>query len=232
MTSSTSAWAPASTGSAVPSSTNPLPSRDAVTGTGRGADRRPDPAGFASAHAAMVSPAHSPGRRSACCAGVPERASAAATTLTGRSGPGATCAPKISASAARSVTPAPVIAPPPNAAGTSSEVQPSSAPRRQKSRSKPVSERRERPDRRERAFTAEELPRRGAEQLLVLGDDDVHGQSCTISSARSVRPVQSGSSTPRLSRSRTVPSWIDARRRTEPDATSSGAIVPASTTVK
>ena len=87
----------------------------------------------------MVSPATRAGSTSDCCWSLPERTSAVATTLHGRSGPGATCAPNAWATRARSDGPFPLTLPPPSSSGTSSEVQPSSAPWRQKSGSKPAS---------------------------------------------------------------------------------------------
>ena len=54
---------------------------------------------------------------------------AAATTLAGRSGPGAAWAPNSYATTLRSTTPCPLIDPPPASSGTSSDVHPRSAPR-------------------------------------------------------------------------------------------------------
>ncbi len=65
------------------------------------------------------------------------RDSAAATTLVGSSGPGAACAPNSCATRLRSTIPWPLIEPPPASSVTSSDVQPSSAPRDHTPRSKP-----------------------------------------------------------------------------------------------
>ena len=83
------------------------------------------------AQVATTSPATMAGRNSPCCSALPERDSVAATTLHGSKGPGATCAPKASATSARSAAPFPLTLPPPRSSGTSSDVQPSSAPCRQ-----------------------------------------------------------------------------------------------------
>ncbi len=117
-TSRWSAWAPASTGEQVPESTKPPPSGRPLTG------RAPH-------QAAMRSPPSKPGSTSAFCSDEPVRPRAPATTLTGTSGPGATTRPISSATSTRSSTPCSENEPPPSASGTSSDVQPSCAPRTQ-----------------------------------------------------------------------------------------------------
>ena len=59
----------------------------------------------------------------------PELERAAATTLAGSNGPGETSRPSSSATNTRSSRPWPDTLPPPSASATSSDVQPSSAPR-------------------------------------------------------------------------------------------------------
>ena len=77
-------------------------------------------------HDAIVVPAMRPSSTSGC---VSVSFSAAATTLVVVKGPGAAAQPISWAITARSTTPRPLTLPPPWASSTSSEVQPSSAPR-------------------------------------------------------------------------------------------------------
>ena len=161
----------------MPESTHP-PSRSvaaSATPAGVPAARRLGERPGGDALAARPAPASS----AACWSGVPDRASVSATTLTGRSGPGDTSRPISSATSTRSSRPVAADAAAAELArGPASSVHPSSAPRRQYSRSKPPPGRR-RASRtlRERALGLEEAARRLDEQLLVVLQLQLHRRS-------------------------------------------------------
>ena len=108
----------------------------------RGADRLGDPAGRPARPGTrwpVASPVRSPGRTLGLLRrSEPDSDSAAATTLVGTSGPGETRRPISSATSTRSSSPCPETLPPPCSSDTSSDVQPSSAPRRHQSSGKPA----------------------------------------------------------------------------------------------
>ena len=121
-----------------PSSTKPSPSdRRTVAPTAT-------PCGVPAAHRARrcTTPRRSRRRR---CRAAPRRAArptaaatASATTLRGHQRSGRDEAPHLSATIARSTTPSPEMLPPPSSSGTSSDAQPSSAPRAHQAAVEPV----------------------------------------------------------------------------------------------
>ena len=88
LTKQRSAWPPASTGPLVPASTYPSPPGSATTSPSAGSRRRPVPG--KGTPDTRRPPSHRPPARPGCLcwAGVPRRDSAAATTLVGITGPG------------------------------------------------------------------------------------------------------------------------------------------------
>ncbi len=94
--------------------------------------------GSYTAQLATAVPAISCSITSACASALDASDSAMATTFTGTRGPGETSRPISSATIAMSTIPFPEMLSPPIAAATSIDVQPSSAPRRHHSRSKPT----------------------------------------------------------------------------------------------
>ncbi len=159
----------------------------------------------ASAQAAMVSPLIRPGTTWSTSSGRrTHRASASTTTLTGSSRPGATSRPISSATTARSLTGFSESPPPPSDAGASNDVHPSSAARRQVSRSNPSGSDARARVRGDRHLVGDEPSRRGPEELDVVVQVEAHaGPSLQIASnharvaRRTARDPPAPSSAPR-----------------------------------
>ena len=98
-----------------------------------------------------------------------------ATTLHGISGPGATCAPNACATSARSEAPLPLTLPPPSSSGTSIDIQPELGTLAPEVGLEAGLVRPQLTDLGDGALAAEELPRGVAEELLVVGQHELHG---------------------------------------------------------
>ena len=145
--------------------------RDAGSASMRRRDRR-------RTSAPITSPAMIPGSTSARSSAEPPAATAAATMLMGPSGPGDTRRPISSATITRSSRPSPLRLPPPSDSGTRSDVHPSSAPRTPPAAVEPGGIVDQRAHRGERRLLLEELPGRLLEELLVVGEREMHRLEC------------------------------------------------------